>query len=188
MAVIWWWLKWSLVILVGPIIPTEKCSQAGDVYPSMTEIGGKSRMSLTLSNPQKSRANKPWPPTSTMAPKADSDQVRTETSLKNKQTNKKSSFKAKIVRRKLVRSSCYWGRGKSKKKKASPRRLAGQQPAKRDHIRKQSSPQLHQGELRQHHECGRPVGPSVTGSVQYKLKASIDNWNHIAWILLKSQG
>lgn len=61
------------------------------------------------------------------------------------------------------------------KKKASPRRLAGQQPAKRDHIRKQSSPQLHQGELRQHHECGRPVGPSVTGSVQYKLKASIDN-------------
>lgn len=117
MAVIWWWLKWSLVILVGPIIPTEKCSQAGDVYPSMTEIGGKSRMSLTLSNPQKSRANKPWPPTSTMAPKADSDQVRTETSLKNKQTNKKSSFKAKIVRRKLVRSSCYWGRGKSKKKK-----------------------------------------------------------------------
>lgn len=60
-------------------------------------------------------------------------------------------------------------------KNASPSRLAEQQPAKSDHIRKQSSPQLHQGELRHHRECGRPVGPIVTGSAQYELKASIDN-------------
>lgn len=54
-------------------------------------------------------------------------------------------------------------------------RLAGQQPAKSDHIKKQASPELHQGELRHHHERGRPVGAIVTGSAQNKLKASVDN-------------
>lgn len=81
----------------------------------MTEIGGKSRMSLTLSNPQKSRANKPWPPTSTMAPKADSDQVRTETSLKNKQTKNPLS-KQKLFGENLYAAAAIGAEGRVKKK------------------------------------------------------------------------
>lgn len=51
-------------------------------------------------------------------------------------------------------------------------------PSERDHIRKQPSPQPHRGELGQHQGCGRTR--RTAHYWQYELKASMDNWNHMA--------
>lgn len=133
---------------------------------------------MQLSNEQSSRVWVETSDTSTITPKADLDQVRTETSLKKQ----KSPFPQQNAFRKNFYAAAGFGAEGRVNKNPSLCRPAGQQPAKSDHIKKQSSPELHQGEQRHHHERGRPVGPIVTGSMQNKLKASVDNWNHIAWI------